>query len=107
MDRPPEVRMEKFSLSLVMPRLGLVASWPSRFAPASNQVIRPTLFCCLKWRCSIGRRRSQSISSVFLPWRANPPARLLETRVLPSPGAVLVTRMALGKSSLDWIFTAL
>ena len=39
----------------------------------------------------MGRRKSPSIRSVFFPWRAKLPAILHDTRVLPSPGMVLVT----------------
>ena len=91
----------------MIPQLASVVRSDSRFAPASNHVMSPVLFACWKWRCSIGRRRSQSTSSVFLPWRAKAAATLQEIRVLPSPGIVLVTRMDLGKSSLEWILTAL
>ena len=45
--------------------------------------------------------------SVLRPVCASATARLVEVIVLPSPGMVLVTRMDLGKSSFDWILTAL
>ena len=76
-------------------------------APPSNHAIRPSSLVSLKWRCSIGRRMSQSMSRTFLPWRAKEPARLQLIIVLPSPGMVEVTRIDLGKSNLDWILTAL
>ncbi len=81
-------------------------SWGMR-APASYHAMRPTSLVSLKYRCSIGRRMSQSINSTRLPWQANDDATLLLIIVLPSPGIVLVIRMDLGKSSFDWILIEL
>ena len=88
----PEKMQERFSWPVSSVRASCQFTFPARTSvdPALSSLrLSPKAFC------TAGLRKSRSTRTVFFPWLAEAMAKLVDIKVLPSPGTALLKRVIL------------